>query len=205
MKVKIIGGSHEYDALFRSLGHSLVATYSVADLVCFTGGEDVSPELYGDAKHPYTFSSWYRDHEEVEQFQLALRSIVPMVGICRGGQFLNVMNGGRMYQHVTKHGGDHEITDVITGETLLVSSTHHQMMMMGSEGVLVASSTLLGTREWYDKEVARKDTSDLDIEVVYYERTNSLCFQPHPEFTGKKYEPMRDYFASLLDRYLDIK
>lgn len=205
MKVKIIGGNHEYDALFRNLGHSLVSTFSVADLVCFTGGEDVSPELYGDNKHIYTHSNWHRDYDEVEQFQIAVKSDVPMVGICRGAQFLNVMNGGRMYQHVTKHAGDHEITDLITGEKVLVSSTHHQMMMMGSEGVLVASSTLHGDREWYDKEIHKKDMSEQDIEVVYYEKTQSLCFQPHPEFSGNRYDPMRNYFANLLDRYLNIK
>jgi len=205
MKVRIIGGDADYDELFRSFGHSLVGDVHYADLVCFTGGEDVSPKLYGDNKHPYTYNNIVRDVDEADLYKIALSKQIPMVGICRGGQFLNVMNGGRMYQHVSGHTADHEITDATTGEIVLVSSTHHQMMMMSSEGVLVASSTIGGTREWYDGQIARRDVSELDTEVVFYDRTRCLCFQPHPEFRADRYLPMKQYFKTLLEKYLNVK
>lgn len=196
--------SAAYGALFRSLGFNVTSVFAEADLVCFTGGEDVSPELYGDVKHPYTHNNAYRDEKESKIFKACKELGIPMVGICRGGQFLNVMSGGRMYQHVDRHGGDHEIIDSETGETILVSSTHHQMMMMGSEGHLVASSNLLGKREWYDNEVFKRDVSDIDIEVVYYHNTKCLCFQPHPEFTDERYTRMRSYFHECIQQYLEV-
>jgi len=205
MKIYIVSGNYQYDELFRSMGHSLVATVQAADMVCFTGGADVTPEIYGDKAHTYTGYDRHRDDDEMAIYNTALAKKIPMVGICRGGQFLNVMNGGRMYQHVSRHTGPHEITDLETGETVLVSSTHHQMMMMASEGILVASSALGGSREWFDGQVARKDVSLEDIEVVYYKKTKCLCFQPHPEFPGYEYTGMHKYFASLMTRFFGDK
>jgi gamma-glutamyl-gamma-aminobutyrate hydrolase PuuD len=202
MRVFIVNSNHQYDELFRGMGHSIVSTIDFAEMLCFTGGADVTPEIYGDKAHTFTGYDRHRDEYEFKLFNRALELDLPMVGICRGAQFLNVMNGGRMYQHVSKHTAPHEIIDLQTGETVLVSSTHHQMMMMAPNGLLVASSALGGTREWYDGEIARKDVSDEDIEVVYYEDSNCLCFQPHPEFPSFEYEPMRDYFERLINKFL---
>jgi len=201
--VYIVGGNSEYNRLFTQLGYILAQEFSedMIDLVCFTGGEDVSPSLYGDKKHPYTGNNLRRDIDEQEIFGLCEYRNIPMVGICRGAQFTNVMSGGRMYQHVEKHTMSHTITDVLTSESIYVSSTHHQMMMPSENALLVASSTLGGTREWYDGEVFAKDVSELDNEVVFYEHTKCLCFQPHPEFSSVEYEGMKGYFESLLSRF----
>lgn len=203
MKVFIVNGSQAYRNLFTSLGHSLTQKLEDAELVVFTGGADVTPSLYGDTRHCATGIDANRDDDEGEVFKIFRRKTIPMVGICRGAQFLNVMSGGRMYQHVSNHTRDHAITDLETGETVEVSSTHHQMMMPSTDGLLVASSTLGGSREWFDGQVARKDISKEDIEVVYYKQTNCLCFQPHPEFDG--YPQMREYFKGLLSKYLNVK
>lgn len=202
MKVMIVNSSYAYDNLFTKLGHTLVADVASADMLVFTGGEDVSPHLYGDHKHHMTGSSIKRDASEAMLFDDAKERGLPMVGICRGGQFLNVMSGGRMYQHVGKHCGVHEITDVLTGEVVQVSSTHHQMMKPSEKGLLVATAYLGGEREWYDQQVFRKDVSTEDVEVVFYPHTRCLCFQPHPEFVGDVYIGMYEYFKRCLERFI---
>lgn len=202
MNVLIISGNSSYHLLFRGLGHKIVEDVNSADLVVFTGGEDVTPAYYDAKAHPLTGNNPIRDAHEALIFDAAKQKGVPMVGICRGGQFLNVMNGGSMYQHVEKHVGSHLITDVLTGETVWVSSTHHQMMKPSPEGILVASSTLAGRREWYDGQIFVRDVSDEDIEVVFYPDTRSLCFQPHPEFQGDEFKAMREYFAKCLERFV---
>jgi len=203
MKIAIVNTNYQYDALFVALGHELVSL-AAAELVVFTGGEDVTPKLYGDAAHPTTFSCAARDMVETSVYEIARDKGVPMVGICRGAQFLNVKNGGRMYQHVDKHCGSHDITDLTTGEVVYVTSTHHQMMMPTPDAVLVATSTLGGFREWYDGQVARRDFSKEDIEVVYYPATTSLCCQFHPEMYLGEMTNMQEYFRSLLSRYLGV-
>ena len=202
MNVYIEHPSFGYEEMMRNKGWNLVFDVSKADLVLFTGGEDVSPNLYGDAVHSTTYNNAKRDAIEALVYSACIERDIPCVGICRGGQFLNVMNGGRMYQNVAGHGMAHSITDLLTGETLLVSSTHHQMMMPSPEAILVASSRICGAREWYDGQILKRDVSAEDIEVVFYPKTRSLCFQPHPEFSSPVYSNMTKYFFSCIERYL---
>lgn len=204
MKIAIINGNAQYKALFQSLGHEIVSLIQ-AQAVVFTGGADVTPALYGDSKHPFTGNDPARDNAEQMVFEQAIIMGIPMVGICRGAQFLNVMSGGRMYQHVEKHTRAHSITDVETGEVVFVSSTHHQMMLPSPDALLVATAALGGERQWFDGQVAKKDISKEDIEVVYYKDTNCLCFQAHPEFNTPEYEGMKQYFKRCLSKYLGVK
>jgi (2Fe-2S) ferredoxin len=199
--VYIVDSSYAYEKLFRFLGWDVVFSLSQANLVCFTGGEDVSPYLYGAVEHRYTHSNRSRDVTEMGIWNAAQQLNIPCVGICRGGQMLNVMNGGAMYQDVSSHTRDHLITDVLSQQTLLVTSTHHQMMKPAKNGLIVASSTLGGSREWYEGDVFHQDVSNEDIEVVWYAKTRSLCFQPHPELSGPNYMPMKEYFDMLLKRF----
>lgn len=202
--VYIVNGSSEYENMFLRAGFAITRTASLANLMCFTGGADVTPAIYGDFKHPRTFNNEGRDEQEMGFFQVAQQNNIPCVGVCRGGQFLNVMSGGRMYQDVSNHTGAHELVDCDTGETIYVSSTHHQMMMPGEGAVLLASSTRGGYREWYDGHLFKRDTSNTDIEVLFYENTKSLCFQPHPEFGGEDYTRMTEWFFELIHKHLGV-
>lgn len=194
--------------LFTYLGYLLVEDYEQADLVVFTGGSDVSPHLYGAARHHSTFCHPLRDEREAAVFMECSRLKIPMVGICRGAQFLNVMSGGKMYQDVTGHLGDHEIIDQETGEVIRVTSTHHQMMMPSNDATIIAISTKIDSnRIWMEGDVVRRDTSNTGIEVVLYEHTKCLCFQPHPEFNSKfhpEYLRMVRYFHDLLITHLGV-
>ena len=205
MNVYIENSSNDYRQMFAKLGYTVVSDVDEASLVCFTGGEDVSPVMYGDATHHTTYNNLARDVKEQRLFNHCLENGIAMVGICRGGQFLNVMSGGRMYQDISEHCGDHSITDTRTGDTIYVSSTHHQMIMPSEKALVVATAALGGTREWYDGEIFRKDVSKEDIEVVYYEHTNCLCFQPHPEFSRPHYAQMTEYFGGLLVELLSYQ
>lgn len=203
-KVFIVNGSYEYKRLIEEMGFAITNDIAQADLAVFTGGADVTPELYGDKAHQFTHNDVRRDEVEKEFFDFFADRDIPMVGICRGGQFLNVMSGGRMYQHVGNHTRCHSITDLLTGDTVYVTSTHHQMMLPSADAEIVAVANEGGFREWYDGEIAKRDVSEQDIEVVYYKHTNALCFQPHPEFVGAEYEGMKRYFQYLLNFYLGV-
>ncbi len=201
-KVYIEQSSSQYVMLFITMGFTVTSDFDSASLICFTGGADVSPHLYGDRPHKNTYSDAVRDAKEERLYVEALKQGKSMVGICRGAQFLNVMNGGRMYQDVGLHGRSHDIIDIGTGDRIHVSSTHHQMMMPQEDAVILATAELNGKREWFDGQVERNDYSKEDIEVVFYPRTKCLCFQPHPEFTVPGGQPMKDYFERLVSTYL---
>jgi len=209
-KVLIVGsmGNCAYGTMYKDEGYEIVNTLDEADLVQFTGGADVSPDLYNCAKHPATQNSPHRDEVETALYQRAKLSGIPCVGICRGGQFLNVMNGGRMYQHVDGHavGGTHEIRDMRLGYLCQATSTHHQMMIKGDNGLMVASASphLATRKEYMDDEgalfIVEPEEYEIDTESVYYHHSRSLCFQPHPEF--QQGVGCRGYFFALVEGHL---
>ncbi len=207
-KVLIIGGGQSYAQMFQMYGWEVVEGIHEADLLQFTGGHDVSPVLYEEDIHPATSSNYQRDMKEREMFFMALDLGIPCAGICRGGQFLNVMNGGKMYQHVDKHaiGGTHDATDLRTGRVVQVSSTHHQMMRPSKAGEVLAIASRSTFKEHMQKGAIKHVAGDKenDVEVVLYEGTRSLCFQPHPEFVthGAEYKECADYFFECLENIL---
>lgn len=201
----VAGNRYGEERLFTRLGYAITKKPEEADLAVFTGGSDINPSLYGDKQHRLTYTNPQRDGVEVNMYKYFLERGVPMVGICRGGQLLNVMAGGRMYQHIDKHsGGVHEITDLFTGEVIVVNSIHHQMMMPTEKAVIIASAYLGANREWMEGEVLKRDVSKEDIEVVFYPEIKGLCFQAHPEMAGEDLQPMVDYFHKLINKYLGV-
>jgi gamma-glutamyl-gamma-aminobutyrate hydrolase PuuD len=206
--VFIVAPSWDYETMFKENGFTLVDNVNDADLLCFTGGEDVSPHMYGEEAHVTTYSSFRRDEEEKEIFLKAKALGLPMVGVCRGGQFLNVMSGGSLWQNVDGHaiGGTHPVLDIDTGRSIDCTSTHHQMMIVGRDGLLVGSAQQGSFKQCVTDGVVVTEQSDedtVDVEIVYYHGTSSLCFQPHPEYFAKG-EDCPTYFFELITKYLGV-
>ena len=78
------------------------ATVAVLDGVVIAGGGDIDPAMYGaPVKHPRTeVTAPDRDAWELAVAEAAVRQGVPLLGICRGAQVLNVACGGTLHQHV---------------------------------------------------------------------------------------------------------
>lgn len=200
--------------LFYGLGYRGTNDLMIADLVVFTGGSDINPALYGHkkVKECGTIDD-KRDAQEKAVFEAAKNFGIPMVGICRGAQLLNALNGGTLYQHTDGHIGNHWIADTRTGQRYFVTSTHHQMMIPGSKGDILAIASpqkddlkedvagSLATIKIGDGVRIRPKKDDYDVEVVWYPETGSLCFQPHPEYNHAV--ETRGYFVELLDECVE--
>lgn len=71
------------------------------DGLVLTGGSDVDPAAYGAEPHPATDRPrTFRDTAELALARKALDTGLPLLGICRGLQVLNVVLGGTLHQHV---------------------------------------------------------------------------------------------------------
>lgn len=200
-RVKVLG-DHSYRSLFADQdGFQVHGTGDDFDLVCFTGGTDVDPDVYGAKRHPYTSDpDTGRDRFEVALYHHCIGRNIPMVGICRGAQLLTVLSGGRLFQHVNNHERSHEAVVQYPGEegteTMIVTSSHHQMMdLSGHTNVRVLgwSKPLSSTYENGDGVLPKSLWPSRDIEIAYFPLTNALCHQPHPEWMDQA-APYRQFF-----------
>jgi putative glutamine amidotransferase len=127
------------------------------DALLLAGGSDVDPAAYGAEAHPKTTAAWpERDRFETALAVRALGRGMPVLGICRGMQTLNVALGGTLRQHLPDDigsdahchtpgaFGDHEVrlepnslaARAAGADRLVVKSHHHQGVGRLGEGLV---------------------------------------------------------------------
>jgi gamma-glutamyl-gamma-aminobutyrate hydrolase PuuD len=218
-KAYVVGGALNYANWMEC---ETVTDIRKADFVVFTGGEDVSPFLYGRKPHPTTYSSALRDAHEMDGFKIARDLNLPLCGICRGSQFLCVMAGGILVQH-QQHPGRHKIHAIDLpdggGERVVeisVTSTHHQRqfpwMLSPHERRLLGWCNLSpfsqGESDSDDLRFSSDDPDEIpEVEIAYYPKIRALAIQSHPEMCFPCHSKQDCEYIShcrmLLNRLLD--
>lgn len=163
---------------------AMVSAYvDVVDGLVFTGGADVDPAFYGDEPDPRLRAGIRRrDEFELAIAEAAVAKGLPVLGICRGMQVVNVAMGGSLLQYVgpeegyLRHGTGsptaafHEVDVVddelrlLLGDGLTVNSLHHQAIRVLASGLHVAATS-----------------PDRLIEAALGDDAPILCVQWHPE------------------------
>lgn len=209
IKVYVVGGDNSYTRLFiDEIG--IVKDIKDANIVLFTGGEDVHPGYYGEGVGQFTRTNKKRDEMELSVFNEARRFGKLCLGICRGAQALTVFSGGELIQHVTNHaiGGSHKIHLVNEDVDIDITSTHHQMMWpfcLDKEDYSILAKSTVDLSTTYlngDDDERRLPSNFVEPEIVYYKRTNCLCIQGHPEYMSKDSSAVR-YVNVLIREYLE--
>jgi putative glutamine amidotransferase len=79
------------------------------DGLVLAGGADIDPASYGEQAHPETVDTVpERDRFEIALVRAAIERDLPVLGICRGMQLINVAYGGTLLQHLPELFGHHE-------------------------------------------------------------------------------------------------
>lgn len=77
----------------------VLAVFELCDGLLITGGHDVSPDLYGQKTDEHCdVTCEARDAMEIALYKAALKTDKAVLGICRGIQIINVLQGGTLYQ-----------------------------------------------------------------------------------------------------------
>jgi putative glutamine amidotransferase len=139
--------------------------FELIDALLLTGGADIDPSSYGEPRHAETVETMpERDRFEIALTRGAIARELPLLGICRGMQLLNVARGGTLLQHLPERlgheehrrvpgsfdGSDHDVELVpgslaarVAGETQhAIKSHHHQGVDRVGEGLLVTGRAL---------------------------------------------------------------
>jgi putative glutamine amidotransferase len=145
---------------------TLRGIYQRLDGVLLPGGGDIDPMYFHEERHPATYGiDPLRDNAEVKLAQWAAQDDLPLFGICRGHQVLNVALGGTLIQDIATELPNHQPEDhslpentprntrnnrikvsetsrlaQIIGETdLPVNSLHHQAVKTPAPGFVVTA------------------------------------------------------------------
>ncbi len=171
------------------------------------GGSDIDPRLYGARRHPKTVHIDHkRDKMEWALIEKLYRRKVPMLGICRGMQMLNVFFGGTLNQHILdmdlpythqKSALPHKIV-FIKPHTLLysilkvrqceVNSIHHQAVEKVGKGLQVSAT---------DKNKIVQAIEHTDYPFL-------LGVQWHPEYMPQS-SLQRKLFQAFVDKVKALK
>ena len=172
-----------------------------------TGGQDVSPALYGEERLDSCGETLpVRDGMESRIFQLCLERDVPVLGICRGIQLMNVLLGGTLYQDLpsqrptqTEHHMSppydrpvHQVEickgtplfDLIQTERMDVNSYHHQAVRDKAPALQTMAVSEDGLIE----------------AVCLPERPFVWAVQWHPELSWRTDEKSRRIFEAFVGR-----
>ena len=123
------------------------------DAIVVGGGNDIGPEHYGGNLDAKVKADPERDLLEIDWIKKAIRERIPILGICRGAQLINVVMGGSLHQDIrairvkTKNrpgllptkrvqlDDGSEISAIVGRGQLRVNSLHHQAVDRPGEGL----------------------------------------------------------------------
>jgi putative glutamine amidotransferase len=198
-KIYVVGGSWNYA---QWMDGEITGALKDADLVVFTGGTDINSKLYDRKPNSNNdLPDDLRDSVEKEAFSEALSLGKPMVGICRGSQFLCAMAGGILVQH-QQHPSSHYVV-TSDGRSVHVSSDHHQRQY---PFVLPPDEFIV--KSWANRlspfslgEDGDDMSGQVEVEDVYYPKIKALGIQSHPEWLYPS-QSQEDYDSIVYHRGL---
>lgn len=184
---------------------NLRQTLELVDGMIFSGGHDIAPIRYGEEPHQKLQEICpERDAFDFLLYRLAKEHSLPILGICRGFQLMNVSEGGKLYQDLSlknteslKHSQGHgpsipthtvkvepgsKFYKILGKEEIRVNSFHHQAVKSTSENVAISGKALDNVVE--------------AIELKNY--PFGLGVQFHPEMLQAKEEDMKKIFSALV-------
>jgi putative glutamine amidotransferase len=154
------------------------------DGLILAGGSDVDPATYGAEPHPETRgTNADRDRFELALAHAALERDMPVLGICRGMQMLNVACGGTLDQHLDDLATHRHTAGVFCDHDVELEAGSLAARAAGSERVAVKSHHHQGVERLGDAlEVTGRNPGDGIVEAIESpDRQFALGVLWHPE------------------------
>lgn len=177
------------------------------DCLLLWGGEDIHPSFYREAPHPRNETQQTapseRDIHEWKAMLYCKAHNIPMIGVCRGAQFLCIFAGGTLAQDVDRHDVSHPMR-TLDGRMLQCTSVHHQMMNPYQVPHHLLAWTFPARSNFYENG-NRDEILDLvenhEPEVVFFPQIRALAIQGHPEYSYATHE-FKEYCVEMAQKYL---
>lgn len=198
----------KYINLFTIPFNQVLDSLRTCDALVLSGGEDIYPGLFGkeqDTNRCGTINT-YRDSLEFMLYADARRLKMPILGICRGLQLINVAEGGSLFidlpednnsgelhrigdedwsKHFVVLSKDTELQRIINKDSILVESNHHQ----GIDRLATSLQSIAVSSDGLIESVTGKDSESGFL----------LAVQWHPEWAERSDEPSGKIAKLFLD------
>ncbi len=177
----------------------------MCDGILLTGGQDVSPDMYGEEPQSGTECCRKRDMMEMAVLDVALSTDMPVLGICRGIQFLNAYLGGTLYQDLPEQ----HPSDVEHHQSAPYDSSSHDVRilkdtplysLLGSDVISVNSYHHQAVKDLSKRLMPMAESPDGLCEAAYMpDRTFVWAVQWHPEFSYRNDDNSIKIFKAFRD------
>lgn len=156
--------------------------------IILVGGGDVNAKIYGGNNIYDNDADEKRDFFEIGIVRASLKRKIPILGICRGCQVINVALGGTLYENIVDHTNTKHSIKISTEsmlytcadtDTVIVNSYHHQACKNMGKGLKITARSSDGHTEAFES------TSD----ICY-----GIQFHPERDPKNKMYTNIFKYF-----------
>jgi putative glutamine amidotransferase len=142
----------------------------MADAVILQGGNDISPEFYNQPNYFATGTARFRDLFELEIIKQSLQKKIPILGICRGMQLLNVYFKGNLHQDLPagkwqKHSFTN--SEDLEKQRLIFSKNKHRLIQIQKGGILakIFKEEKIWINSFHHQEISKLGKS-LKVEAI---------------------------------------
>ena len=179
----------------------------MCDGILLTGGHDVSPEIYGEEPLDGKVSCC-RERDNMEKLVLedVMKEGKPILGICRGIQFINAVRGGTLYQDLpSQHPSqiEHHQTPPydIPVHDVIISRSTPLYECLGTDRISVNSYHHQAVKAVAPELEIMAESEDGIVEALYKPFYSFLwAVQWHPEFSYKNDGNSRKIFRAFVER-----
>ena len=164
-------------------GVGRIADLEDIDGLIIGGGDDIGPDLYGGRLGISAQLDPQRDDLERCLAQAALERNIPVLGICRGSQMLNVALGGTLDQDAwTTYGPERKIKTILPKREVCVEANTHLSLISGERPMKVnALHTQAVDRLGQGLRISARDTGGMVQAIERVRDPFALGVQWHPE------------------------
>jgi gamma-glutamyl-gamma-aminobutyrate hydrolase PuuD len=191
-----------------------VSNIDGADALLLTGGGDIHESYYGclDGGNECHTENEPSKRDIIENYAIsyALKNKIPLIGICRGFQWICIKAGGKLVQHVVGHSHNSGIN--VDGKIYKANSIHHQMVYpwglkehnmsfgLNDEDYQIIGKIDKPTSTGYYINGELYESIPAEIEIAYFKKVNGFGVQFHPEmmYHSEYYKETLDLLNKLL-------
>ena len=193
-------------AIMLAPDESLVANPAEAldliDGLMLAGGADIDPSSYGQPAHPETVDTApERDAFEIALVRAAIERDMPVLGICRGMQLVNVARGGTLLQHLPERYGHEEHRRVLGS---FDGSDHKVVLSEGSVAASAAGEVAHVTKSHHHQGVDRLGEGLIVTGVSPLDDLPEAIELPGRRFVlGVQWHPEADPASTVVDAFVE--